>query len=62
MRRVGRHALLRIRHPRDQVAYYRAETLLGLAGRCGLEAEFMSDWEAEGHRQSKIRVRPRRVG
>jgi SAM-dependent methyltransferase len=39
--------------------YYRTETLVDLADRCGLEATFMDDWEELGHRQSKIRVRPR---
>ena len=36
--------------------YYRAETLIGLAGSCGLDAELMTDWEQLGHPQSKIRV------
>jgi SAM-dependent methyltransferase len=39
--------------------YYRTETLLDLADRCGLEARFMDDWERLEHPQSKIRVRPR---
>jgi SAM-dependent methyltransferase len=38
--------------------YYHSETLLELAGRCGLDGEFMTDWEELNHRQSKIRVRP----
>lgn len=36
--------------------YYRTETLLALAERCGLRGEFMADWEDRPHRQSKIRV------
>jgi SAM-dependent methyltransferase len=36
--------------------YYRTETLLHLAGRHGLDARFMDDWEDLPHRQSKIRV------
>jgi SAM-dependent methyltransferase len=36
--------------------YYRTETLIDLARRHGLEAEFMADWEETGHHQSKIRV------
>jgi SAM-dependent methyltransferase len=39
--------------------YYRTESLCELAERCGLRAEFMTDWEAMNHRQQKIRVRPR---
>jgi SAM-dependent methyltransferase len=39
--------------------YYRTQTLLDLADRCGLDAEFMTDWEELGRRQSKIRIRPR---
>jgi hypothetical protein len=38
--------------------YYRTETLLDLARRCGLEAQFRADWETLGRRQSKIRVGP----
>jgi SAM-dependent methyltransferase len=38
--------------------YYRTETLIGLANRCGLDATFMTDWESLNHRQQKIRVRP----
>jgi predicted TPR repeat methyltransferase len=37
--------------------YYRTETLLALARRHGLRAEFMEDWERRPHGQSKIRVR-----
>lgn len=37
--------------------YYRTETLVALAGRHGLGAEFMADWEKLPHGQSKIRVR-----
>lgn len=36
--------------------YYRTETLIDLARRHGLQAEFMPDWEETGHEQSKIRV------
>ena len=36
--------------------YYRAQTLLDLAAKHGLEATFMDDWEQTGHPQSKIRV------
>ena len=36
--------------------YYRAETLTGLAGQHGLDAQLMEDWEKLGHPQSKIRV------
>jgi ubiquinone/menaquinone biosynthesis C-methylase UbiE len=36
--------------------YYRTETLTGLAGRHGLIARFMEDWEKLPHGQSKIRV------
>ncbi|MEU7060454.1 class I SAM-dependent methyltransferase [Streptomyces sp. NPDC046197] len=36
--------------------YYRTETLLSLAGRHGLSARFMDDWERRPHGQSKIRV------
>jgi SAM-dependent methyltransferase len=41
--------------------YYRTATLLDAAGRCGLDAQFMADWEELGRRQSKIRVRPRQA-
>jgi len=37
--------------------YYRTETLVNLARRCGLDAEFMTDWEDLRPRQSKLRVR-----
>ncbi|MFI0355318.1 class I SAM-dependent methyltransferase [Actinomadura sp. 9N407] len=37
--------------------YYRTETLLALADEYGLKGEFMDDWEALPHQQSKIRVR-----
>lgn len=40
--------------------YYRKETLIELAARHGLDAEFMLDWEALPHNQSKIRIRRRR--
>lgn len=36
--------------------YYRTQTLLDLARRHGLEAQFMADWAETGHEQSKIRV------
>jgi ubiquinone/menaquinone biosynthesis C-methylase UbiE len=36
--------------------YYRAQTLLDLAGRHGLEAAYLADWAQTGHHQSKIRV------
>jgi predicted TPR repeat methyltransferase len=36
--------------------YYRTETLIGLAGRHGLAARLMADWEDLPHDQSKIRV------
>ncbi|MCX4905222.1 class I SAM-dependent methyltransferase [Streptomyces sp. NBC_00878] len=36
--------------------YYRTETLVELAGKHGLSARFMDDWETLPHRQSKMRV------
>jgi SAM-dependent methyltransferase len=36
--------------------YYRTQTLIDLARRHGLAAEYMADWEETGHEQSKIRV------
>jgi SAM-dependent methyltransferase len=36
--------------------YYQTQTLIALAARHGLEATYMTDWEATGHPQSKIRV------
>ncbi|UED85396.1 class I SAM-dependent methyltransferase [Streptomyces profundus] len=36
--------------------YYRTETLVALAERHGLKAQFMDDWEELPHGQSKIRV------
>jgi hypothetical protein len=36
--------------------YYRTETLIALADKNGLDAEFMDDWENLPHKQSKIRV------
>lgn len=39
--------------------YYRTETLVTLAGRYGLEAVFMDDWEELPHKQSKIRLTKR---
>jgi SAM-dependent methyltransferase len=35
---------------------YRTETLVGLAAKYGLHAEFMEDWERLRHDQSKIRI------
>ncbi len=40
--------------------YYRAETLIGLAGSHGLNAQLMEDWQRLGHPQAKIRVTRRR--
>jgi hypothetical protein len=43
--------------------YYRTETLVALAGRYDLSAEFMTDWEKLPHQQSKLRItRPRLQG
>jgi SAM-dependent methyltransferase len=36
--------------------YFRVDTLIELAARHGLDAQFMADWEALPHQQSKIRV------
>src|SRR6266540_1001521 len=36
--------------------YYRTQSLIELAATHGLTAQFMADWEALPHRQSKIRV------
>ncbi|MFE9648730.1 class I SAM-dependent methyltransferase [Streptomyces sp. NPDC006365] len=36
--------------------YYRTETLVQLAAKHGLSAQFMDDWEKLPHRQSKLRV------
>jgi ubiquinone/menaquinone biosynthesis C-methylase UbiE len=36
--------------------YYQTETLVDLANRYGLKAEFMDDWEQSGHKQSKLRI------
>jgi SAM-dependent methyltransferase len=36
--------------------YYRAETLIALAAKHGLQAQLMEDWQATGHAQAKIRV------
>jgi hypothetical protein len=36
--------------------YYRTETLAELAGRYGLDAQLMTDWEETEHPQSKMRV------
>ncbi|MFI9204974.1 class I SAM-dependent methyltransferase [Streptomyces sp. NPDC053048] len=36
--------------------YYRTETLVRLAGRHGLTARFMDDWERLPHGQSKLRL------
>ena len=37
--------------------YYRTETLVDAAGKHGLAAEFMTDWEQRAHVQSMVRVR-----
>ncbi len=36
--------------------YYRTETLVALAGRYGLNGQFMTDWEELPHQQSKLRI------
>jgi ubiquinone/menaquinone biosynthesis C-methylase UbiE len=36
--------------------YYRPETLIRVAARCGLHARLMEDWERGPHIQSKLRV------
>jgi len=36
--------------------YYRTQTLIDLAARHGLRAEYMADWDTTGHPQSKIRI------
>jgi len=36
--------------------YYRTETLVALADRYGLNAQFMTDWEKLPHQQSKLRI------
>jgi predicted TPR repeat methyltransferase len=36
--------------------YYRSESLIAAAARHGLSARVMTDWDALGHSQSKIRV------
>jgi SAM-dependent methyltransferase len=36
--------------------YYHTDTLIGLAKRYGLTAQYLADWEETGHEQSKIRV------
>ena len=36
--------------------YYRAQTLLDLAARHGLDGTYLADWAQTGHEQSKIRV------
>lgn len=41
--------------------YYKTETLADLAGQYGLSAQFMTDWEALPHLQSKMRL-TRRTG
>jgi SAM-dependent methyltransferase len=46
------------RHVLREDFYYRTETLIDLAHRCGLEAQFMEDWEDLGQRQSTIKVWP----
>jgi SAM-dependent methyltransferase len=36
--------------------YYRTDTLIALAAKHGLKAQFMQDWEELPHKQSKIRI------
>jgi len=36
--------------------YYHTDTLIDLAKRYGLTAQYLADWEETGHEQSKIRV------
>ena len=36
--------------------HYRADTLIGLAGSRGLDAELMKDWDELGHSHSKLRL------
>ncbi len=36
--------------------YYRTQTLITLAARHGLDAQYLPDWDATGHEQSRIRV------
>ena len=36
--------------------YYHADTLIGLAGSRGLDAELMKDWDELGHPHSKLRL------
>jgi cyclopropane fatty-acyl-phospholipid synthase-like methyltransferase len=36
--------------------YYHADTLIGLAGSRGLDAELMKDWDELGHPDSKLRL------
>jgi SAM-dependent methyltransferase len=40
--------------------YYRTETLVAVAAKHGLQAQFMDDWEQLPHEQSKLRVTHRR--
>jgi ubiquinone/menaquinone biosynthesis C-methylase UbiE len=40
--------------------YYRTETLVAVAAKHGLQAQFMDDWELLPHEQSKLRVTHRR--
>ncbi|WP_017615465.1 class I SAM-dependent methyltransferase [Nocardiopsis salina] len=42
--------------------YYRTETLVSLAHKHGLDAEFMEDWEELPHGQSKMRITVPRHG
>ncbi|GAB3658886.1 class I SAM-dependent methyltransferase [Actinocorallia lasiicapitis] len=46
-------------HVLNEDFYYRTETLIALADKHGLDAEFMADWEKLKHNQSKIRIRRR---
>jgi SAM-dependent methyltransferase len=47
------------RHVLREDFYYRTQTLIDLAHKCGLEAQFMDDWEELGQRQSTIKVWPK---
>ncbi|MGW2051613.1 class I SAM-dependent methyltransferase [Streptomyces sp. NPDC001858] len=43
-------------HVLSEDFYYRTETLVALAGKHGLTARFMDDWEELPHGQSKLRL------
>jgi len=55
-------AVLAEHHVLREDFYYRTETLIALAERHGLAAQFMADWEQLPHGQSKIRVTHRSDG